>query len=89
MDSFLSILPNLSIGVVAVIGMIYLSIRHGNSLERQQENFLAALDKQQQSFRDLEADVRRNLTDQLTKNTVALTDVAKLLAHVSRKIDDV
>lgn len=88
MDPFLSILPNLSIGVVAVCGMIYLSIRHSEAMERQQNIFLVALEKQQESFRELETSVRTGLTDQLTKNTVALTDVAKLLARVTRRLDD-
>ena len=51
-------------------------------LDRQREDFLSALKEQQASFRELETSVRANLTEQLTKNTVALSETAQVLARV-------
>lgn len=83
----LNAVSQLSIGVVAVLGLVYVSVKHNAAIDKQQENFLAALKEQNLAFRELEASVRANLTDQLTKNTVALSDVAKVLGRVVNHLD--
>jgi hypothetical protein len=77
---FLTVLPNLSIGVVCVLALVYIAIKFLSILD-------ARVDKHEKSMRDLEASVRTNLTDQLTKNTIALADVAKVLGRVVRHLD--
>jgi hypothetical protein len=87
MSDFITALPNLSIGVVAVLGLVYVSLRHNQALDKQREDFLSALGKQQESFRELETSVRASLTEQLTKNTLALSETAQVLARVIRHLD--
>lgn len=95
---FLSILPNLSIGVVSVLTLGYLSLRHAETQKKSQEAFLVTLDtradkhevamkERETAMRGLEASVRTSMADQLTKNTIALTDVAKVLGRVVRHFD--
>lgn len=83
----LNAISQLSIGVVAVLGLVYVSIKHNTALDKQREDFLTALKEQNTAFRELEASVRANLTEQLTKNTVALSDVAKVLGRVVNHLD--
>jgi hypothetical protein len=87
-DFLISALPNLGVGVVAVIGIVYVSVSHNDALNKQQTAFLAALKEENKSFRELETSVRQQLADQLTKNTVALTDVARVLAKAVRQLGD-
>jgi hypothetical protein len=88
MTDWLSTLPNLSIGVVAVIGLVYISIKHNDALDNQRTAFLVALSEQNKAFRELESSVRQQLADQLTKNTVALSEVARVLGKVVRQLGD-
>lgn len=94
----LTLLPNLSIGVVAVLSLAYISIQHAKTQRDTQERFIKTLDdradkheaamgKREDAMRSLETSVRSSMTEQLTKNTVALFDVAKVLGRVVRHLD--
>lgn len=98
MAEIFTILPNLSIGVVSVLSLAYYALKSNDRDERKHEMFIQTLDERadkheramnerEQALRNVEASVRENLTDQLSKNTVALTDVAKLLARVGHHLD--
>lgn len=97
-ESFLATLPNLSIGVIAVLSLAYLSFRHSTTqkemnsayikaLDGHAEKHMKMLDERETAMRSLEASVRSSLTDQLTRNTIALTDVTKVLGRVVRHLD--
>lgn len=86
--SFVSILPNLSIGVVSILGLVYVVIRFLQALDDRADKHEVAMTKREEAIRNLESDVRRNLTDQLAKNTVALTDVARVMGRVVRHMDE-
>lgn len=97
-SSLLTLLPNLSIGVVAVLGLAYVSLKHAQTQKDSQDAFIKTLDTRadkhesamthrEQAMRELEASVRASMTEQLTKNTIALADVAKVLGRVVRHLD--
>lgn len=98
MEGLLSILPNLSVPVVAVLALAYLSLNHSRVQKENQDTFVTTLDtradkhemamaKREESIRQLEQSVRESMSEQLTKNTVALIDVAKVLGRVVRHLD--
>lgn len=98
MEQLLTILPNLGIGVVAVLALGYLQVQHNIAIKAQRDDFLKSLDEmatrhergmqeREVWLRNVEADVRKSLTEQLTQNTVALMDAAKVLARVVRHLD--
>lgn len=95
---FLTVLPNLSIGVVSVCALAYVTLKHSDSTAKQREDFLKALDERtkrhegamferEKAMRELESSVRQTMSTQLTENTIALADVAKLLGRVVRHLD--
>lgn len=95
---WLTILPNLSIGVVAVLALAYISLKHAQTQKESQDKFLKTIDEREDKhsnamqerevgMRNLEASVRMSMADQLTKNTIALSDVAKVLGRVVRHLD--
>ena len=65
MDSLLQILPNLSIGVVAIIALAYvvMTCKQGNT------EFLKELQRMHEAFRKLEEDVRTDVMKQLSENS--------------------
>lgn len=103
--SFLSVLPNLSIGVVSVLALAYLSLRHALTQKEAQDKFVKTLDdradkhekamlEREQALRSVESEVRRNLTDQLVQNTVALkgnsdafSNSTRLMERIIRHLD--
>jgi len=87
MDPTLAEITNLG-GVGAAIVAIVVVVREFlKTLEAQRKEFLSALAEQQKGYRDLEASVRANLTDQLAENSVLLSSTAKLLERVVNLLD--
>lgn len=97
--SFWQILPNLGTAGVAIAGLVYVVIRNNETVAQSQDKFLKTLDdradkheiamrERENAMRNLESNVRASLTDQLTKNTIALTDVAKVMGRVVRHMDE-
>lgn len=98
MPDWITVLPNLSIGVIAVLGLAYVSLKHAQTQKTSQDLFirtlderadkhLVALEKREDAMRSLETSVRQSMTEQITKNTVALADVAKVLGRVVHHLD--
>lgn len=87
METLLNILPNLSIGVVSIGGLVYVVLQFLKALDQRADKHETAMGEREQAMRNLEADVRRNLTDQLSKNTIALTEVSKILSRVVNHLD--
>ena len=86
MDSFASIIPQLSIGALAVCGFIYLMVlaskqsdRHNDRMESQQKTFLLELEKRETAMRSLEKEVRENIIRQLGENTHLMTKIIDYL----------
>lgn len=98
MDDLFGTALQLGIGGLSVAGIIYVSLQHSKMMKAMQDAFVHTLDQRsdkhesalrerESAMRGLEASVRAGLTEQLTKNTVALLDVAKLLGRVARHLD--
>lgn len=88
----------LGLGGLAIAGLVYVSVKTSETQKKSQDAFLKALDdradkhekamaERESALRSVEHDVRKNLTDQLTQNTVTLQDVAKVLGRVARHLD--
>lgn len=88
MQDFLSILPNLSIGVVAICGLVYVVVIHNKSQAGLIDKNSEANEKNQNALRQVEADVRRFLTDQLSQNTIALQENTKIMARVIKRLPE-
>ena len=65
----ISILPNLGIGVVAVLSLVYVTkqfLEHLREIHKEHKEDLA---EQRKEIREVEKEVRTNITAQLSKNT--------------------
>lgn len=96
--SFLTVLPNLSIGVVAVLALAYLSLVHSRAQKETQEQFMKALDdratkhesamqEREEALRSVEREVRSTFSKHLLESTRALEENTKVLSRVVSKLD--
>jgi glycine/serine hydroxymethyltransferase len=91
----LSILPNLSIGALSIVALVYVTYLFNKNLKDQAErhakltadqltNHQTMLDERELAMRRLEKDIRDNLLVQLNKNTIAFDRVIDHLEHAIR-----
>lgn len=89
---WLSVLPNLSIGVISVIALAYLSLKHQEAVKIQRDDFLGVLkeirtehesrmQERELAFRSLEKEVRSTIMEQLAENTATMKQV---IAHIMK-----
>ena len=95
---FLSILPNLSIGVVAIVGLVYVTIKHSESSKHQRADFLKALDnrtdrhekamsERENALREVEKEVRNEISAHLTVSTSVIQEASKVMERVINHLD--
>lgn len=87
--SLISILPNLSIGVVSIIGLVYVVLKFLAALDTRAEKHEAAMQEREEALRGVEKDVRESLYKHLSESTNALQENTKVLARVVQKLDGI
>ncbi len=87
MDALLNVLPNLSIGVVSIGALVYITIRFIHTLDQRSDKHEHAMQEREGAMRSLETSVRSTLTEHLTQASVALAENTKALARVIRHLD--
>ena len=87
MEGLVSILPNLSIGVVSIGGLIYVTLKFLTTLDLRADRHEMAMKERENAMRKLESDVRNTLAAQLIENTNALTENTRALARIIRHLD--
>lgn len=71
----LTILPNLSIGVVSILALAYVTKAFLQHLKEEREKERHERGEQEKAFRELEREVRTSIIDQLNENTKVFTRV--------------
>ena len=80
-SQLISLIPELSIGVIAIGSLLYVIDRN----IKQNREFMLELKEREQAFRALEKEVRTNITAQLNKNTETLKEVVVLMDKINSK----
>lgn len=86
--SLLSILPNLSIGVISILGLIYVVLKFLDALDKRAEQHSIAMQEREEALRGVEKDVRESLYKHLSESTMALQENTKVLARVMNHLDN-
>lgn len=73
--SIITALPNLGVGVASIMALVYISM----NCKKSQTEFLKEMKEENNSFRDLEKEVRHSIMSQLQKNTDAFE---KVMLHI-------
>lgn len=87
MTDFLSILPNLSIGVVCIGALVFVTRLFILTLDQRADKHETAMLEREVAMRALETSVRVTLTDHLTQASIALSENTKILARVLRHLE--
>lgn len=82
MPEFITILPNLSIGVVCIGALVFITIRFLEHLDQRAEKHESAMNERETQLRTVEKEVRQTILDQLSRNTEVLNDTTKTLERV-------
>lgn len=86
--SLLAILPNLSIGVISILGLIYVVIKFLEALDARTIQHAEAMKERELALRGVEKDVRESLYTHLSESTLALQENTKVLARVMNHLDN-
>ena len=81
MTDILTVLPNLSIGVISILALVWVTRQFLVHLKQEREAERVERREQEVAFRALEKEVRDNIMGQLNENTRVFEQV---LAHIKR-----
>ena len=83
----LSVLPNLSIGVISIGGLVYVVLQFLKALDSRADKHEKAMNEREASLRNVEESVRVTLTEHITQASVALRENTRILERVVRHLD--
>lgn len=85
--SFLTVLPNLSIGVIAVLSLVYTVMRFLEAMDVRTKRHEESMTEREKALREVEAEIRVTLSQNLTESTHAIQENTKVLARVLSHLD--
>ena len=77
----LTILPNLSIGVVSILALVYVTMTFLKHLKHERIEERKERVEDEKAFRSLEREIRDNIMNQLNENTRVFT---RVLDHINK-----
>lgn len=86
-SSLLTILPNLSIGVIAVGALVYICIQFLKHLDTRDVRHAAERAENQKTLRELEREARTSLSNTLSQSNFALSENTKMMNRVVDVLD--
>jgi len=88
LSSFISILPNLSIGVVSIGALVYVINKFLIELAAVRKQHEASMQNREQAYRDLEKEVRQDIMKHLSESTKVISSNAHIMERVMRHLDN-
>lgn len=85
--SLLTVLPNLSIGVISVFSLVYVVRQFLIHLDERTTRHEKAMLERETQIRKVEEDVRTKVLTQLSLNTASMNDTAKVMERVMNLLD--
>jgi len=85
--SLLTILPNLSIGVIAVGSMVYIVIKFLDQLAIIRTEHQESMMERETQIRQVESEVRTKVLDQLQQNSMVMSDTVKSHERLMKMLD--
>lgn len=86
-SSFLTVLPNLSIGVISVLALVYVVREFLRAMDERTKRHEANMTERENAMRSVEAEVRNTLSTHLTESTHSIKENTKALARVVNHLD--
>ncbi len=86
-STLLSTLPNLSIGVISVLSLVYTTIRFLTAMDDRTKRHEIAMKEREDALRETERRISDKLIPVLVQTTNALEENTRLFTRVAEKID--
>lgn len=86
-SSLLTILPNLSIGVISIIGLVYIVVQYNRTSKESLKAFIGELDKRELNMRSVEKEFRAHMTQHINSSTQALIESTKVISTSNSVIE--
>lgn len=87
MEALFEILPNLSIGVISIGALVYVTNQFLVHLDERATQHEHSMTEREMALRAVEKEVRTNVLNQLSANTMAMNDTTKSLERVVNYLD--
>ena len=85
-QSMLTILPNLSIGVISVLSLVYVTLQFLRHLDERTQRHETSMKEREDALRKVECEVRTILVDISKTTSNAILENTKALERFSSKI---
>ena len=76
-QTLLTVLPNLSIGVVSVCSLVYIALKFLEHLDKRSIAHETSMGERETQIRLVEKEVRTKVLDQLQQNSMVMSDTVK------------
>lgn len=86
-QTLVEILPNLSVGVVSVVALVYVTVKFLEQLDIRSKLHNEVMSERERALREVEREVRTTVLEQISLNTQAMNDTAKVLDRVAALLD--
>jgi hypothetical protein len=86
---WVSVLPNLSIGVVSVGALVYVCVQFLDRLDSRAIAHEQAMKEREDALRQVEREVRNEISTHLSASTVAITEASRVMERVINRLDTV
>lgn len=86
-QAILSVLPNLSIGVVAVVTLYLISIKFLEELRKRSESHERAMKEREDALRAVEREMRKELSNISSQSIAVIRDNTRVLERVINHLD--
>lgn len=83
----LQVLPNLSIGVVSIGALVYITVRFLQQLEQRSTAHESAMQEREIALRNVEKEIRVELSTALSNSTQAVVENGRVMERVIRVLD--
>lgn len=83
----LSTIPNLSIGVISVLSLVYVTLTFVKHLDTRTERHEVAMKEREGALRAVESEVRNNILTQLSQNSQVMAETSKTMERVMIHLD--
>ena len=86
-SSILTVLPNLSIGVVCIGALVYVCNQFLKHLDERARQHEASMQEREVALREVEKEVRNTVMGQLSRNTEIMNTTSKVLERAINIMD--
>ena len=84
---WVTVLPNLSIGVVTVLALVYITMQFLATLDKRSRAHEDAMTERETALRNVEKEIRTELVGALKESTAVISENSKVMQRLVHHLD--